>query len=174
MKLKHKTILILLTQLMAGAQYADAQENKSHVRNTLYLEGAKNGADYSMNYDRVFRSGNKFSKSYRVGFAIFNNTIALPAGIQFFSGNGVHHPEFSLTLIPYAEGYRDWFSGNNISDKKMWVIPGVGYRYQKPTGGFFAKMVAGPAINLDPPSDHFWKMNVKVYPGVAIGAGFNF
>jgi len=92
----------------------------------------------------------------------------------FFTGQSASHAEFSITAVPYIETYKDLFSGNNLSDKKLYLIPGAGYRYQKPGGGFFFKVIVAPVIYLDPPSDHFWKMDTKVYPGITGGAGFSF
>lgn len=98
----------------------------------------------------------------------------MPLGIIFFTGHKASHAEFSFTAVPYIETYKDLFSGNNLSDKKMYLLPGAGYRYQKQEGGFFFKVIAGPIIYLDPPSDHFWKMDSKIYPGISAGTGFSF
>lgn len=155
----------------AKAQY---KQNNFTARNTLYADFATKGACYSVNYDRVFKEGQQFTKSYRVGFSATGKTIALPIGIIFFTGHHASHTEFSVTLVPYIEDYKSFLSATDLSDKKMLIIPGIGYRYQQPEGGFFFKAVAAPAINLDPPSDHFWKMDGKLYPVVTIGAGYSF
>lgn len=154
-------------------QPAHAQNNFT-ARNTIYVDGTSKGAYYSVNYDRVFSEGEKFSKSYRAGFTILNHVIAFPLGINFFTGRQQDHFEFGLTVVPYVEDYEKLFSPGNLSDKKIYIIPGAGYRYQKPGGGFFFKIIASPVIFLDPPSDNFWKMDGKVYPGGSIGAGISF
>jgi hypothetical protein len=142
--------------------------------NTLYADFASRGAYYSVNYDRIFKEGEKLTKSYRAGFSVSSNTIALPLGINFFTGHHASHTEFSLTLVPFIEEYKSFLSSNDLSDKKMLIIPGVGYRYQQPEGGFFFKTVAAPAIYLDPPSDYFWKMDGKLYPAITAGIGYSF
>ena len=76
--------------------------------------------------------------------------------------------------MPYVEDYEKLFSPGSPSDKKLDIIPGCGYRFQNPGGGFFFKIIAAPIINLDPLSDNFWKMEGKVYAGGSIGAGINF
>ncbi len=53
-------------------------------------------------------------------------------------------------------------------------MPGAGYRYQQPGGSFFAKLVVGPIIYLDPPSNDFWNMDPVLYAGVTAGVGFSF
>ncbi|HWC53717.1 MAG TPA: hypothetical protein VG676_09050 [Chitinophagaceae bacterium] len=149
-------------------------QNNFTARNTIYVDGTSKGAYYSVNYDRIFSQGEKFSKSYRAGFSIMSHVIAFPLGIQFFTGHQQDHFEFGVTVVPYIENFEKLFSPGNLSDKKIYLIPGAGYRYQKPVGGFFFKIIAGPIIYLDPPSDNFWKMDGKVYPGGSIGAGISF
>jgi hypothetical protein len=144
------------------------------ARNTVYADFLSRDVYYSINYDRVFSEGEKFNKSYRAGFSVFRNIIALPLGINFFSGQGNSHFEFGVTLMPYVEDYKKLFSSGSLSDKKLDIIPGAGYRYQKPGGGFFFKIIAAPIIHLDPRSDNFWKMDGKLYPGGSIGAGVSF
>lgn len=153
---------------------ADAQPAKSIDRNTLYADFATKGAIYSVNYDRVFSYGKKLAKSYRLGLCVLNDAIAFPLGIQFYTGKEAHHLEYSLTIVPYIEKYQDLFSGQSISDKKLYILPGLGYRYQPPSGGFFAKIVAGPLIYLDPAADDVLHMEGKVYPGITAAAGISF
>ena len=159
--------------LVAFATTSYSQDN-NYARNTLYADFASKGATYSINYDRIFSVGEKLSKSYRIGFSVLKNAVAVPLGINFFTGHNDSHVEFSLTVVPYIETYKDLFSGNNLSDKKLFIIPGAGYRYQKPGGGFFFKAIVAPVIYLDPPSDNFWKMDGKVYAGITAGAGYSF
>ncbi|MBS1633630.1 MAG: hypothetical protein JST10_13765 [Bacteroidetes bacterium] len=149
-------------------------QNNFTARNTIYVDGTSKGAYYSVNYDRVFSEGGKFIKSYRAGFTILSHVIAFPLGISFFTGHQQDHFEFGLTIVPYIEDFEKHFSRGNLSDKKIYIIPGAGYRYQKLGGGFFFKIIAGPVIFLDPASDNFWKMDGKVYPGGSIGAGISF
>jgi hypothetical protein len=69
---------------------------------------------------------------------------------------------------------RRFFPGNNLSDKKLFILPGIGYWYQLPIGGFFAKVVVGPLIYLDPAQDDICRMDGNVYQGITAGAGFSF
>lgn len=144
------------------------------ARNTVYAEGTTHGAYYSINYDRIFRLGANFTNTYRIGFSLLNNAVALPVGLNFLKGDGFHHFEFGLTVVPYVENYQKLFQAGSLSDKKIYLIPGAGYRYQPPGGGLFFKAIVAPVIFLDPPSDNFWKMDGKVYAGGSVGAGFSF
>lgn len=159
---------------MVNIVSAQAGKNNFTARNTLYADFTNRGAVYAINYDRIFKEGKQLTASYRAGFSATGKTIALPLGISFFTGQHASHTEFSLTLVPYIEDYKSFLSSNDLSDKKMLIIPGLGYRYQQPAGGFFFKAIASPAIYLDPPSDNFWKMDGKLYPVLTIGAGYSF
>jgi hypothetical protein len=162
------TVLLLLVQNVHG------QSSQKNVRNTFYADFASKGAFYSINYDRIFSQGKKINISFRAGVSVLNDVIAFPLGIQFYTGHDASHIELSLTIEPYIEKYQDILSGNNLSDKKIYIMPGAGYRYQKPGGGFFGKVVLGPVIYLDPPSNDFWNMDPVVYAGITAGVGFSF
>ncbi len=161
-------LLLLLTAHISPAQQVPA------ARNTFYIDGSSHGAYYSVNYDRIFRTGRVFSNSFRLGFSVFGNTMALPLGINFIKGPDQHHVELGITVVPLVEKYQKLFSAGNIADKKLYLIPGAGYRYQPPAGGFFFKAILAPIIYLDPASDNFWRMYGKVYPGINLGAGYSF
>lgn len=162
-----------LILLFACGISANAQD-VAIARNTVYAEGTSHGAYYSINYDRIFRLGANFTNTYRIGFSLLNNAVALPVGLNFLKGDGFHHFEFGLTVVPYVENYQKLFQAGSLSDKKIYLIPGAGYRYQPPGGGLFFKAIVAPVIYLDPPSDNFWKMDGKVYAGGSVGAGISF
>ncbi len=167
-------LAVIVTSLLLVFTHSGYSQQTHVTRNTVYADFASKGATYSLNYDRIFSVGEKFTKSYRVGCSVLKNAIAFPLGINFITGHNASHAEFGVTAVPYIETYKDLFSGNNQSDKKLYIIPGAGYRYQKTTGGFFFKAIVAPIIYLDPPSDNFWKMDGKVYAGGTIAAGFSF
>ena len=99
------------------------------ARNTFYVEAATKGAVYSINYDRIFRQGEKMAYSYRIGFSIEKNSLSFPLGINMITGQHSHHAEFSLAIVPYIDKYQTFLSGDNKSDKYIYVIPAAGYRY---------------------------------------------
>ncbi len=169
--IKFSTLVIVLFTLFKTA----SSQPKTYLnRHTAYAGFTSMGAFYSLNYDRIFSQRKKLFNSYNIGLSVTKNYIALPIGINFFTGKNSHHAEFSFTAVPYIEAYQNVFSGNNLSDKKIYLIPAVGYRYQKPQGGIFFKVNVAPIIYLDPPSDNFWKMNGKIYLGMCGGLGYTF
>lgn len=168
-------VSLLFFMLLLCATKTTAQHTGKFVKkNTLYAEGAANDPVYSINLDHIFSEGSVFTKSYRAGFSVYNNVLAFPLGINFFTGKNAHHAELGATVIPYIEKYQKLFAAGNQSDKKLYIIGGAGYRYQQPTGGFFFKAIAGPELYLDPPSDDFWNMAPSLHASFSISAGFSF
>jgi hypothetical protein len=143
-------------------------------KNTLYADFASKDVYYSINYDRVFHSGEKLNWSYRIGASILKNAFAVPLGLQVFTAGNKSHAEFSLTLIPYVDHSSSFLNTTDKSDKYIYVEPGIGYRYQERNGGLFFKAVFTPIIFLDPPSDDFWNMDPKFYAGGNVSLGFTF
>ncbi|MEP7258946.1 MAG: hypothetical protein ABI687_11160 [Flavitalea sp.] len=142
------------------AGMAQSQDRQSFKRNSLYAEGANRSAPYTLNFDHVFHMGDKLAYSYRVGFSLISQDITVPVGINLITGVGNHHFEASTTLIPYLK------LNDNKSDPTnlyLYLIPAVGYRFQKQQGGLFFKASVGPAFKGNPGIDDFWNMHIKTY-----------
>lgn len=148
-------------------------QNRS--RNTFYIEAASRGPVYSINYDRIFRQGDKLAYSFRAGFSIEPKAISFPVGINFITGLNDHHGEFSLSIIPYIKSVdKNSATNNDETDKYIFINPAIGYRFQKTGKGIFLKAAVGPSVFLDPPSNDFWNMDPKVYAFGSIGVGLSF
>jgi hypothetical protein len=167
--------LIIASSLFSlGTVFSQHPMNNEFAKNTFYLELASKGSIYSVNFDHIFRRGDKLSYSYRIGFSIEKNDISFPVGINMITGKKSHHAEFGLTFIPYIDHYQSFLSGDNLSDKYLYIIPSAGYRFQPHHGGFFLKAGISPLIFIDPPSDNFWKMDPLVFFYGNMGVGFSF
>ncbi len=170
-----KTIVVSICLLfLLNAVYSQNNDSIDVAKNTFYLDLASKGAYYSLNYDRIFHRGDKLNYSYRIGFSIFNEIVALPFGINLLTGKENHHIEFSITFMPYIEEFKSFLSKNDLSDKYLYILTGIGYRYQKPEGGFYLKTAFLPMLILDPASSDFWKMDPEFKVGLSIGAGRSF
>lgn len=172
--LVYKLCIAAVAFFITDVLYAQKGSANGNARRSVFAEYLSAGNFISVNYDHVFRKGSSFSAAYRVGFSAAKNTIGLPAGICFFNGQQSSHAEFSLVFIPFVEDYQYLFKSGNLSDKKLYIVPGIGYRYQKPAGGFFFRIVASPVISLDPRSDNFWKMDGTLLAGITADAGYCF
>ncbi len=175
-KYLHKTtFLILICILFYGLKPSKVfSQDSDFKRNTIYAGFANEGALYSINYDRIFSQNKKFAWSYRIGFSILEEAVVMPVGVYLLTGKGNSHAEFSFTVIPYIDKYQSMFKEDDLSDKYIYLVPGVGYRFQKPNGGLFFKVFGSPTVFLDPPSSNFWKMDPKLRFMVGGGLGFSF
>ncbi|RYG53260.1 MAG: hypothetical protein EOO01_04810 [Chitinophagaceae bacterium] len=162
-------LLVFICMLSLNSGFG--QQDHKH---TVYADVSTRGPVYTINYDRIFYRGEKLSYAYRIGFHWLHDEIGMPLGISLLTGKHEHHAELSLTFTPYIDRADYLFREGNISDKYIYITPGIGYRYQKPAGGLFLKALVAPLILLDPASDDFWNMNPKVYSLLTIGAGYTF
>jgi hypothetical protein len=172
----YKYILIFSFVLIIQEHQLFSQKKDSTFtsKNTIYADFASKGVIYSINYDRIFLQRQKLAWSYRVGFSILEDAVAFPVSINAFTGKNASHAEFSLTLMPYIDHYKSFLGQNDQSDKYLYIMPSVGYRFQKPKGKFFFKAAILPSVFLDPPSSDFWDMDPRFYLIGNIGLGISF
>ncbi len=159
---------LLLVDMAVG------QSTAMNAKNVLFVEYSLEGADYSINYERIIINAKKVFYTLHAGIFISGDRKAIPLGLDINTGHGNHHADFTITLIPLVQ--KHYYIGSNQADndKFLYIFPGAGYRYQKPKGGFFLRALAGPMIILDPQENDFWNMNPSVKFNVSVGAGISF
>ncbi|MEO6453157.1 MAG: hypothetical protein ABIN97_03750 [Ginsengibacter sp.] len=133
-------------------------------RNALFIEGGGKGPYYSVNYSRIFKQGNKLIYSWRAGFSLLSHDLSVPLAISAFTSGIQHHLEFSIGLTPYLKGYKTFLKKKDLSDKQIYITPGIGYRFQKITSSFFIAAGFDPLIFADPPSGNFWNFKPEFKP----------
>ena len=173
-KIKGVYLLTLFFFFHQKPVFCQLPKSNGFAKNTFYLELASKGSIYSINFDRIFLKRVKKAYSYRIGFSIEKNSISFPLGINMITGKKSHHAEFGLTFIPFINHYKTFLTGDNVSDKYLYIIASVGYRFQPQNGGFFFKAGISPLIVLDPPSDNFWKMDPMLFLYGNISMGYSF
>jgi len=124
-------------------------------RNTIFVELLGNGGIYSLNYDRILISKEKWKLAGRAGVSYFNffddfNTqfYAIPLEVSHLLGKGNHFLETGLGFTPLyktSEGIGEI----NINQETLFLISTarLGYRYQRKDGGFFFKAGWTPQFN---------------------------
>jgi hypothetical protein len=70
----------------------------------------------------------------------------IPITCSFVSGKRNHHRELGAGFL-FAEGNQDE-AGFNVVNKSIFVVPFIGYRYQRPSGGLFFKIQYTPLIKV--------------------------
>ncbi len=168
-------IFFLINFTVLNIPAVNAQDGRQTIsRNTFFAEYAFEGPEYSINYDRIIASGSKLEYSFRIGFSVLKDKIAFPIGAGIITGIKEHHAEFSMTITPLIKKVEFTNGAGSDNDAFIYLFPGIGYRYQKPSGGIFLRAVAGPVIILDPAENDFWNMDPEVRFSFSIGAGISF
>jgi hypothetical protein len=170
---KNIPLLLLLFLIFSKVPAADSTIIFKK-KNALFIEAGGKGPYYSVNYGRIFRQGKKLIYSWRAGFSLLAHDISVPLAVSVFTSGPQHHVEFSLGLTPYLKDYKTFLHKPDLSDKQIYITPGIGYRFQKASGNFFLTAGIDPLIFMDPPSDNFWNFNTEFRPTGHVAFGLVF
>jgi hypothetical protein len=172
-----KTIrcFILIASILPALLFGQKSFNDSIIkRNTIYIEIGGQGIIGSLNYDKLFRVKKKVKTSFSCGLTTFGNYTAnnydeywgIPLSYNFLFGKRNSHLELGIGFTVFAEVYLDeytyvttpyplsptYFQGHgfytNQVDFATYLTPKIGYRFQKPNGGFFFRVAFTPLINF--------------------------
>src|SRR5450432_3654938 len=140
-----KNILLLLVLfLICSKVFAADTAIIYKKKNALFIEGGGKGPYYSVNYGRIFKQGKKLIYSWRAGFSLLPHDVSVPLAISAFTSGAQHHFEFSLGVTPYLEDYKTFLQKPDLSDKQIYITPGIGYRFQKANSNFFLSVGVDP------------------------------
>ncbi|MDX2188785.1 MAG: hypothetical protein SFY32_02885 [Bacteroidota bacterium] len=136
------SLIILIIALNIGfAQEKEQVPNElpKIKKNTVFVELLGNGYLYSLNYDRVINYKSKFKQTFRIGLAYLPfsplSEIHLPFEYNFLFGKKDGHFEMGIGLTPALWTYQ--YISENDTRFGFYNYLRIGYRYQKPNGGFF-------------------------------------
>jgi hypothetical protein len=76
----------------------------------------------------------------------YRQVRSIPIGVGFIRGKRNHHREIGAGLT-YAEGNENDV-GFGWLNKSVFLVPFVGYRYQRPGGGLFLKAQLTPMVKI--------------------------
>ncbi len=183
MKTKNRYTPLIAAFLLLAATASFAQAPSEPIsRNTFFLELGGNGMFYSLNYDRILLNRDTWKLSGRVGalylplFGAGNRQmVGGPVEISYLRGRGRHFLELGLggTVLydTYALG-----SNSRINDLAVMAVARIGYRHQKPEGGFFYKVgftpLLGALYNAYYPERGPLLLAPFAYPLVGLGLGY--
>lgn len=142
------------------------QSDVSMKRNTIYLEILGQGLYNSLNFDRILHPENRIKHSITGGLSYFRlsylEEVAALGSYNFLFGKKNHHLELGIGLSvmslisfdiqsnqsypnPNGGTYTVAYTGSQHSIYSYFT-PKIGYRFQKPTGGFFYRLSFTPAL----------------------------
>ncbi|SDC87018.1 hypothetical protein SAMN04488104_100828 [Algoriphagus faecimaris] len=161
-----KYSIIILGVFIQSKVFAQSEEEPQNeiftAKNVVYAEFAGNSGGYALNYGHTLYQKDRlklqvsagFSMLYRKGSErIFNQywVPVIPLELSAFIGRSDHHLElgagfFALRNRTYSF---DETYPNNVREQIHWdqnILARLGYRYQKPEGGFFFRISYTPTV----------------------------
>ncbi len=175
-------VLVLLT-LPFQALAQKAAETFS-ARNAVSVEFGGSSGRYAINYSKIFHQKGKLKLNASAGFSMWRNEKldsrtswlpVIPLELSAFYGKSNHHLEIGLGITSLLSTSFELVSGTfEFRDKVVYdaFIPlRVGYRYQKPEGGFFFRVGYTPIIDFPPRTGGNWSFN-PYHAGVSFGKSF--
>ncbi len=182
-----------LVCLFTGGFYLPGQAQQAiTARQAVFLELGGNGVFLSVNYDRIVYQRSAFKVSLRAGFGLlrdavysYSNTLAgqnyakplLPLEVNGMFGKRKGHLELGLGYTPYLDKRNDTYQDGQGSyvDNIRWrlnslVFARLGYRYQKPEGGFFFRVAITPIVVDAGPG--YTTQFFQPFAGLGVGMSF--
>jgi hypothetical protein len=187
MSVYSKSVLVaVLVLLFALPFHAEAQNTSAtfSARNAVYVEFGGASGRYAVNYSKIFHQKGKLKLNASAGFSMWRNKISdfntiwlpvIPLEVTAFYGKSNHHLELGLGFTSYLDRTLDFDSETlEIDDKVVFgaAIPlRVGYRYQKPEGGFFFRVGYTPFFSVPVGGREDW-VSTPIFAGVSFGKSF--
>ena len=181
-----KPLLVIFGALFFFISMESKAQSKAELftaKNIVYLDLGGNAGQYAFNYGRVFHQKGKLKLSASVGFSMWyqgsiSNTRwlpAIPVELTAFYGKSNHHLEIGAGVTSYL-GNSIYFDQETFESVDKVVLSAfiplrVGYRYQKPEGGFFFRVGYTPIIDFPPRTGGNWSFN-PYWAGLSFGKSF--
>jgi len=188
-----KFLLSTIIVFLIGFQnYIFAQEEAEvfTAKNSVYVELGGNAGLYSLNYGRIFHQHKRLKISGSAGLSYFRQssgarsigisdywTPVLPIEISAFWGKSRHHLEVGTGMTFYSSRmliYNPDYPPTNFQEDILLeaiLFFRLGYRYQKPEGGFFFRVGYMPGFNLDL-SSRYQARFFPLFGGISLGKSF--
>ncbi len=187
MNLQHKSSLLLILVFALAISFGARAQTETETftaKNAIYLEVGGSSGRYAINYSKIFHQKGKLKLNASAGFSMWRNEKldsrtswlpVIPLEVTAFYGKSNHHLEMGFGFTSFLGTSLDLVSGTfEFRDKVVFgaFIPlRVGYRYQKPEGGFFFRVGYSPIIDFPPRTGGNWSFN-PYWAGVSFGKSF--
>lgn len=191
MRLIHVCIFVVFgfVSINSIAQTTTGQLPAPRKVHSLYGEVFGQALYYSINYDRLLFIERHFPATVSAGISVLPipsliTSVATPISFNGLIGKGSHHLELGIGLTPMylrennvkvgypvevEEGvYEQESYAGHSNNFFLYLTPKIGYRFQRPQGGFFGRVTFTPPIGL---ISHWGSMqrNDKTIPNNSLG-----
>ena len=177
-------VLFVVGTCTAKAQVAAGSAD--FKKNAIHAEALGNALIYSVNYERVIRSSGALPIAVRVGISYIDlseedkpqRSFGIPIELLGWTGKKNGHFEFGLGYSYHEREYRERANLNvyrNIETTQQFLTARLGYRFQKPTGGFMFKTALVSMLLFAEDTNDPSPIELPVYvpwPGVSVGWAF--
>ncbi|MEB2774256.1 hypothetical protein SYJ56_03010 [Algoriphagus sp. D3-2-R+10] len=186
---KLKPAIICAIVLVIAISFNSLAQKDSQTftaRNSVFLEIGGNAGQYAFNYGRIFHQKGGFKLNGSAGFSLWADPIegstiwnpAVPLEVSALFGKSKHHLEFGVGITPYLQNeVNSTFESGTLVQTRganhlAAILPfRVGYRYQKPEGGFFFRVGYTPFFDL--PNKSGGTLNFQpIHAGLGLGLSF--
>ena len=174
--------LVLLTLPFQAFSQKEAETFTS--KKAVYLEVGGSSGRYAINYSKIFHQKGKLKLNASAGFSMWRNQIndfetiwlpVIPLEVTAFYGRSNHHLEMGFGFTSLLDRTLDFDSETlELEDKVVldaYIPLRVGYRYQKPEGGFFFRVGYTPIIILPTGGREGWVFEPR-FAGISFGKSF--
>ena len=175
-------VLVFALSFSFGAT-AQTEAETFTAKNAIYLDIGGNAGQYAFTYGRLITQKNALKVMGSVGFSLWADRVdgstvfnpAVPLELSGLIGNGNHHLELGLGVTPHLATSLDFNpETSELEDKVVFgsLIPlRIGYRYQKPEGGFFFRVGYTPFFTVPLGGKEDWVFT-PIFAGVSFGKSF--
>lgn len=155
MLFNHKRLLLFLfaSFFFTFASFAQNYNGDKEAKNSVYLDIMGTGGWYSLNYERILFTKDKLDLGISSGASVthfkdfdrrFNPDFSIPLSLNAFYGKN-HHLEVGVgsTFASVVRADEDYLAQRYLNINLTMTL---GYRYQKPGGGFLFRAAYTPII----------------------------
>ena len=175
--------------VFSTSAFAQNETQAFEARNALYLELGGSSGRYALNYIMIIHQKDKLKLNVSAGFGLWHYTYsfgpngpkettwlpAIPVEFSAFWGRSNHHLELGIGMISYLESISQLNFDTFEETRKIMYRTAfplrIGYRYQKPGGGFFFRIGYTPFVNLPILGKENWNFEPR-FAGISIGKSF--
>ncbi|REG94538.1 hypothetical protein [Algoriphagus antarcticus] len=181
-----KSIFIVLLLVLMSKQFQSFAQTETETftaKKAVYLEVGGSSGIYAINYSKIFHQKGKLKLNASAGFSMLPRRLnskttwlpLVPVEVSAFYGKSNHHLELGFGLTSYLASTLDFDPETLELIEKVGYdasIPlRIGYRYQKPEGGFFFRVGYTPIIDSRPRTGGNWSF-YPYWAGVSFGKSF--
>ncbi|GAB2502737.1 hypothetical protein [Algoriphagus taiwanensis] len=181
--LKFCIVIFVFFNLSNSYVFAQKEVQTFTAKNAIYLDLGGNAGQYAFSYGRLFHEKGLLKVIGSAGFALWADRVqgktvfnpAVPLEVSGLIGKRDHHLELGFGVTPHLATSLNFNSETSeLEDKVVFesLLPfRIGYRYQKPKGGFFFRIGYTPFFNVPVGGREDWSFEPR-FAGISFGKSF--